>query len=135
MEEKVKWTEVVCAIIESGNKILCVQRSQKMKLPYKWEFPGGKLIPGESESKGLRREIKEELNIDILVLKRLIPNYHIYPNGVSIKLIPFQCQIMKGEIKLLEHLEYKWLDPNDLSKLDWAEADIPIFKQIEHLNL
>jgi 8-oxo-dGTP diphosphatase len=135
MEEKVKWTEVVCAIIESGNKILCVQRSQKMKLPHKWELPGGKLIPGESEKKALKREIKEELNIDILVLKRLIPNNHIYPNGVSIKLIPFHCQIMKGEFELLEHAEYKWLEPNELSELDWAEADIPIIKQIEHLKL
>lgn len=63
MEETVIWTEVVCAIIESSNKFLCVQRSHKMFLPLKWEFPGGKLVAGEKETIAVIREIKEELNI------------------------------------------------------------------------
>ncbi len=56
---------VTCAIILFQNKILVTQRSESMKLPLKWEFPGGKLEPGESEEACIIREIKEELNLNI----------------------------------------------------------------------
>lgn len=135
MTDTKKWIEVVCAIIESNHGILCVQRSSKMTLPLKWEFPGGKLVAGEKETIAVIREIKEELNIEISIIKRLTPNYHTYQNGINIKLIPFHCKIIAGLIELIEHSEYKWLPPKSLKNLDWAEADIPIVKQIETLEL
>ncbi|WP_251795780.1 MULTISPECIES: NUDIX domain-containing protein [unclassified Arenibacter] len=74
---------VTCAIIESENQVLVVQRSENMKLPLKWEFPGGKIEKGESEQDCLIREIREELNIEIELMKRLTPSplflsEHIY---------------------------------------------------------
>ena len=62
---------VVCAVIEQNGLILCAQRFESMALPLKWEFPGGKIEPGEAEEHALIREIQEELNVDIEILERL----------------------------------------------------------------
>lgn len=69
---------VVCAIIIKDGKILITQRSEFMSLPLKWEFPGGKLEDYESPEECLRRELKEELNINIHVLEKLVENKHDY---------------------------------------------------------
>ena len=120
---------VVCAIIYVGNKILVTQRSKNMKLPLKWEFPGGKLENNESEIECIKREIKEELNIEIKVRKRLSNNLHDY-GTFQINLIPFVVEYISGEIVLAEHADYKLLEKNDLNKLDWAEADLPILREL-----
>lgn len=120
---------VVCAIIYVGNKILVTQRSKNMKLPLKWEFPGGKLENGESEIECIRREIKEELNIEINVVKRLSNSIHDY-GTLQINLIPFVVEYISGEIILAEHAEYKLLEKNNLNNLDWAEADLPIVREL-----
>ena len=84
--------EVTCAIIVNPhNQVLVTQRSAKMKLPLKIEFPGGKIEPGETASECLMREIKEELNLTILPLFEMPPNIHQYPD-FTIKLIPFVCK-------------------------------------------
>ena len=119
---------VVCAIIHQDDKILAVQRSEAMKLPLKWEFPGGKIEPNESEQQCIQREIKEELDIDIEVLQRLNPVLHDYPD-FSIELIPYTAKHINGEIKLKEHAQYLLLDKSELQELDWAEADVPIVEE------
>jgi 8-oxo-dGTP diphosphatase len=121
---------VVCAIIEIKNKILVVQRSKSMKLPLKWEFPGGKIEPNESEEECIKREIREELNIEIILLKRLTPTYHEYPN-IAIELIPFLANHLSGDMELREHRQYKLLKREELSSLDWADADLPIVKELQ----
>ena len=83
----------------------------------------------EDEISCIKREIKEELNIEIVILKRLIPVTHKYPN-FEINLIPYVVHYQSGELKLNEHINYKLLKINELNSLDWAEADIPILKQI-----
>ena len=98
-----------------------------MSLPLKWEFPGGKVEPNETAEMCLIREIREELGIDIEIIRELPSNTHAYPS-ITIKLKPFICKIVKGEIILTEHIEFKWLSTNELLDLDWAEADIPILK-------
>ncbi len=123
---------VTCAIIESDNQVLVVQRSEKMKLPLKWEFPGGKIEQGESEQDCLKREIKEELNIQIELVKKLTPSPFYYPN-IFIELIPFIAKQVGGELKLNEHADFKYLDKSELLNLDWAEADVPVVK--EYLGL
>jgi len=123
---------VTCAIIEKENRVLVVQRSAKMSLPLKWEFPGGKIENNESEEDCIIREIKEELNVDIEVLKKLQSSFYDYLN-ISIELIPFIVKEVGGEIKLLEHANYSYILKEELLKLDWAEADIPIVKT--YLNL
>ena len=99
---------VTCAIIIIDNKILVTQRSEKMKLPLKWEFPGGKLEEGENEVECIKREIKEEINIEIDVLKKLSNVVHDY-GAFEINLIPFVANYIKGCIELSEHKDYKLL--------------------------
>ncbi len=120
--------KVTCAIILFNRRILVVQRSENMKLPLKWEFPGGKIENGEEEEDCIRREIKEELNIIIDLITRLSPSHYDYPT-FSIELIPFVANYFDGEIKLAEHKQYLLLEKEDLAKLDWAEADIPILNE------
>lgn len=124
--------KVTCAIIYFGDKILVVQRSESMVLPLKWEFPGGKIEENESEEDCIKREIKEELNIEIDLVKRLTPSYFNYPN-ISIELIPFKANYLQGEIILNEHKQYLLIKKHELSDLDLAEADLPILKEL--LNL
>lgn len=120
---------VACAIIEDdyGN-ILVTQRSANMSLPLKWEFPGGKVEKDETYEQTIVREIKEELSILITISNKLPVSTYQYPT-LSITLIPFVCKLSQGEIKLTEHLAFRWLNPNNLLDLDWAEADIPVAHQ------
>jgi len=120
--------DVTCAIIEHQGKILVTQRSENMRHPFKWEFPGGKVEAGESRRDCLLREIREELCIDIRI-EEALPSHQT----ANIRLIPFRCSWQAGEIQLIEHEMYAWLAPEALSALDWAEADIPIVK--DYLNM
>lgn len=129
---KNKTISVTCAIIKFDNKILVVQRSEKMKVPLKWEFAGGKIEPGESEIDCIKREIFEELDIEIEVKERLTPVTHQYSN-FKIKLIPFTAEYLSGELKLKEHCRFLLADKDELINLDWAEPDLPILK--EYLSL
>lgn len=119
---------VTCAIITLEGKTLVVQRSETMRLPLKWEFPGGKVEFGETDEESIVREIKEELNIEIKLLGRLKQSDHRYPN-FTVNLIPFLAEYLRGEIKLLEHKQCLLLHKHELATLDWAEADIPIVKE------
>lgn len=120
--------EVTCAIILINKKILVVQRSEKMNLPLKWEFPGGKIENGEDDEDCIKREIHEELNIKVDLISRLTPSHYNYPN-FSIELIPFIAKYLDGEINLIEHKQYLLLEKEKLKGLDWAEADIPILNE------
>jgi 8-oxo-dGTP diphosphatase len=98
-----------------------------MSLPLKWEFPGGKIDKGESLEECLRRELVEELGIQVRVGKRLPASTHQYPT-LSVTLHPFVCSIDSGEIILHEHAAITWLPPEKLHTLDWADADIPVIE-------
>lgn len=98
-----------------------------MSLPLKWEFPGGKIDEGEMPEECLKRELREELGIEVAVGKPLLPVTHHYPT-FSVTLYPFICTIVSGEITLLEHAACVWLPPEMLHTLDWAEADMPVIK-------
>lgn len=126
--------KVTCAIILFGSKTLVVQRGAAMSMPLKWEFPGGKLEAGETEEACIKREIREELNIEIELLARLTPALHHYPD-FSVELLPFLARHKAGDLKLLEHKQYLLLDINELSALDWAEADVPIVEEYLKLPL
>jgi len=128
-------TDVSCAIIFDQNQnILVTQRSATMPLPLKWEFPGGKVEPGETAEQSLLREIKEELDLSIQIVSALSPSIHHYGTK-TICLIPFICTIVAGQITLHEHQEYRWLKPDELLNLDWAEADLPVVYEVLNLNL
>ncbi len=106
--------DVTCAlIIDNQNRLFAAQRSSKMSLPLKWEFPGGKIELNESSEECLIREIKEELNIDIKIVENLPSNIYAYPS-IVIQLIPFICRQIDGIITLKEHSNFKWLSTNEL---------------------
>lgn len=122
---------VSCAIITHPNhphKTLAVQRSPKMKHPLKWELPGGKIEAGESAEACIIREIKEELNVQIEVLKALPKSRYSYPS-ITVELHPFLVLWSDGEMVLSEHARAEFLSDQDFSALDWLEADLPI---VEH---
>lgn len=123
-----KTIPVTCAIIHFEDKILAVQRSETMKLPLKWEFAGGKIEVGETETECIKREIFEELNINIQINKRLTPVIHEYLD-FKIELIPFTAKYLSGELRLKEHLDFVIGHKKELINLDWAEADLPILKE------
>ena len=127
-----KIVSVSWAIIELDDKVLVLQRSEQMKMPLKWEFPGGKIELNETLEECIHREIKEELDIEIELLGKLKESIFHYPN-ISIQLTPFIAKISRGEIKLKEHKQYRILEKVELLNLDWAEADIPILN--EYLKL
>ncbi|WP_423817996.1 (deoxy)nucleoside triphosphate pyrophosphohydrolase [Salinimicrobium sp. TIG7-5_MAKvit] len=97
-----------------------------MALPLKWEFPGGKVEKDENLEDCLKREIEEELGVEIEIKERLPYNIHNYSDAKSIKLIPFRCSLQTFEINLKEHLKIEWVSSSELTQFDWAEADIPI---------
>ena len=123
-----KTIPVTCAIIHFDHKVLAVQRSELMSLPLKWEFPGGKIEPGENEEECIKREIFEELNIHIKIERKLTPVLHQYPN-FKINLIPFITEYVSGDLELKEHSDHVLVDKHELYKLDWAEADLPVLKE------
>jgi len=121
---------VCCAIIKNENEnVLVAQRSTAMSLPLKWEFPGGKLEQGETAEYCLIRELKEELNITVKIVRLVGSHIHEYPN-LSINLIAFECIIVSGEIVLSEHVDFKWVNKEKLLDFDIADADLPFIDML-----
>jgi 8-oxo-dGTP diphosphatase len=113
---------VTCAIIEQEGLVLAARRSRLMRMPLKWEFPGGKIEPGESPEACLHRELMEEMGIRVAVKREMALSAHEYP-AFTITLHPFVCTILSGELVLNEHRAVAWLKPEELPELDWLEAD------------
>ena len=114
--------QVACAIIERDGLVLAAQRGVSMRMPLKWEFPGGKVEPGEGAEAGLHRELMEEMGLSVVVKRALPPSTHRYP-AFTVTLYPFICAIRSGEMTLNEHHAVVWLKPDDLPTLAWVEAD------------
>ena len=119
-----KHIEVVAAIIQKGNAILATQRGYG-DLKDGWEFPGGKIEPGEAHDEALIREIKEELQADINVGERLITvNYNGYEK-FDLTMYCYLCTLTEdSHVTLLEHEAAKWLTKETLYSVDWLPADI-----------
>ena len=129
-----KSIHVACAIIEHDGRVLCTQRSESMSLPLKWEFPGGKIKEGETPEECLKRELREELDVEITVGRALTLTTHRYPE-FTVTLYPFLCTIISGTITLHEHAALAWMRPEEMPKLDWAEADWPVIEEYRKRNL
>ncbi|WP_445474981.1 (deoxy)nucleoside triphosphate pyrophosphohydrolase [Methanococcoides methylutens] len=126
-----KHYEVVAAIIIDDDKVLCVQRNHG-KYDYislKYEFPGGKIEPDETKEQALERELLEELDLNIEIEREFLTVNHQYPD-FSVTMHSFICSALSSTLNLKEHIAFKWLNPENLSVLDWAEADLPIVSKL-----
>ena len=115
---------VGAAIMDDQNRVLIAQRKDG-ELSGKWEFPGGKIKPGETPQQALAREIKEELDIDVFVQDLIDSSYCEYRN-FNVNLGVYRCHQVGGEIHDEEHQEVKWVEANKLLEEDMADADTPI---------
>lgn len=128
-----KHLEVVAAILIYDGKILCMERG-KGKYDYvsfKYEFPGGKIEPGEEKHVALERELREEMKLNVTVKEEdlFTTVNHTYPD-FSITMYAFKCQLDSPEFVRKEHVDHKWLKPEELPTLEWAGADIPIMEKL-----
>lgn len=125
--------EVVCGIIrDERGRVLAGLRPQGKHLGGLWEFPGGKVDPGESPQQALVRELREELGIDVEVGAALEPVCWQYET-VGIRLMPHVCEVRCGVIEAMSHERVDWYAVGELRGLEWAPADVPILGQIEAL--
>jgi len=125
-----KHVDVVGAIIVKDGSVLCAQRGPHGDLPHKWEFPGGKIEAGESPREALRREIDEELKCTVQVGDQVERTTYDY-DFATITLITFYCELLDGEPQPTEHAQVLWSNPEAMSELDWAPADLPAIERIQ----
>lgn len=124
--------EVIAAIIIDNNKILIGQRGKNEKLAGKWEFPGGKIELGETPQECLKREIKEELKVDIAIGNYFGESIYTYLNG-KIKLIAYFATILSGDIKLSVHDKVEWITISEIDEYEFAPADIPFIEKLKEI--
>ena len=122
--------EVTAAIILRDKAILIAQRALGQNLATKWEFPGGKIEAGETPQECLKREIKEELNVEIEVLDFFAESIYAYDRG-TIKLMSFWCKWLSGDLTLNVHSRFEWVNLHQLGLYDYAPADIPLVEKLK----
>ncbi|GAB1792385.1 (deoxy)nucleoside triphosphate pyrophosphohydrolase [Priestia megaterium] len=121
--------KVTAAIIKDKNRLLIAKRHSKDPLGGKWEFPGGKIEPGETPQDCLVREIKEELGVEVKIGPFYDDNvYNSQDHGIH--LLFYWAEIIKGEVIPVVHDDLKWITINELASFDFAPADIPIVKKL-----
>lgn len=121
MSERVK---VAGAVFVRNGLVMATQRNRHKKLGGLWEFPGGKIEPGETAKEALAREIREELQCTAIIGEHLVTADHDYPFG-QMTLTTFLCELGDEEPVLTEHEAIRWCTPDELASLDWAPADLP----------
>lgn len=122
--------EVVAALIKDGNKFMICRRPPHKARGLLWEFVGGKVEPGETKEQALVRECREELCVAVKVGGVFCEVVHKYPD-ITVHLTLFCAEIISGVPKLLEHVDIKWITPDEISGYDFCPADKEILEKIK----
>jgi 8-oxo-dGTP diphosphatase len=120
---------VTAAVIERDGKVLIAKRGATDRLAHKWEFPGGKIEPGETPEECLRRELYEEFGVNVQVREFICSNKHDYDH-VSIELLAYRVSDVSGDPVPKEHDEIRWVRLAELAHFDFADADLPIVETL-----
>lgn len=121
--------KVAAALIEQDGKILIAQRSREGNQALKWEFPGGKIDPGETPEECLKRELKEELNLDIRVGAQFAIVNFDYPTW-TIQLLVYRAEIIGGDMRLNVHKDVQWVSRKEIAAYDFCPADVALVHKI-----
>ncbi len=121
--------QVTAAVIEKDGRVLIAQRKSGDALAGKWEFPGGKLEPGETPEACLRRELKEEFGVETEIGDFICSSEFEYRH-FHIELLAYRARHISGKFELRDHAAIAWVPPADLLKYDLASADIPVVKAL-----
>lgn len=121
--------KVLAAVIRKDGRILIARRKSTDRFGGQWEFPGGKLEPGETPEAGLKRELAEEFGIEAGI-GRFLGSVKSESVGYAIELDAYEAVHLAGEFELREHDEIRWVTPSKLSDYDLTEPDRRLLKQI-----
>ncbi len=124
-----KIIEVAMAVIQHDGQLLICQRHSDAPLGGLWEFPGGKIEAGESPQACLLREVKEELDLTITIIRALPLIDHEYDHA-RIRLHPFLCKWIEGQPKPLASAQFKWISPDQLTMYQFPPANQPLIAQL-----
>lgn len=131
--ESVKTVRVVAAIIIHNGKIFCTERGYG-EFKDGWEFPGGKIEPGETPEEALVREIREELDTQIAVDSFFDQVEYDYPK-FHLSMASYLCHVISGKLTLLEHEAARWLLPSELDQVDWLPADHGLIQKLQEYSM
>lgn len=121
---------VVAALIETGGKVLITQRRPQAFMPLKWEFPGGKVEPGESDAQALRREILEELGVAITVGNEFMGLVYRYPD-FDVDFHVYRCEIPASEApRRIAVQDFRWVELAELAGFEFPPADQPTIQKL-----
>ena len=123
-----KTIEVVAAIIHQNGRILATQRGYG-EWKGMWEFPGGKMEAGETEKEAIVREIREELNVGILVERKVCAVEYDYPQ-FHLVMHCYMCSVAEGTLELKEHQSARWLAETEWESVEWLPADVEVVKRL-----
>ena len=126
-----KKIEVVAAIIKKERRIFATQRGYG-EFKGGWEFPGGKIELGEKHEDALIREIREELNTKITVGELVETIQYQYPT-FFLTMHCYWCEVLEGNLELLEHQDARWLTKEELDQVEWLPADVALVKKLKQL--
>lgn len=125
-----KRIDVVAGLILRDGRVLVCQRHEKGSFPLKWEFPGGKIESGETANDALRRELKEELAIDVIESAAVYQHEHGYPAGPTVRLQFFKILRYRGEVENRVFQQIAWVQFAELPKVDFLDGDKPLIDKL-----
>lgn len=122
---------VAAVIVDRDRRVLAAQRAAPPELRGGWEFPGGKVDPGESEVEALVRECREELGVEIEVGARIGGDWPLAGEGYVMR--AWLAEVVSGTPEAREHLALRWLGPGEYYDVAWLAADLPLMEAVEKL--